>query len=264
MIYLTKEQFRDITQHAKDSYPKEACGILAGINGKVEKVYKMTNISDNPESCYFMKPEEQLKVFKEMRKIQIEMIGIYHSHSNTPAYPSQRDCELAFYPEVDYVIISLKDFDCPEIRSFKIIEGKIKEEKIIIRKNILFIDLDNSFNSQIAEAIVNNFYWQKFYSYSAGLKPSGTINPFAVEVMKEIGIDITNQKSKGLAQIKNIEFDYIINLGCQDVNPNFIQNFSNNAQQLNWNISQLRIETIEFSRKVRDEIENKIKEFFYG
>jgi len=102
-------------------------------NKIVSKVYKMTNTSDNPETCYFMKPEEQLKVFKEMRQSGIEMLGIYHSHSQSPAYPSQRDCEMAFYPEVDYVIISLKDYNNPEIRAFKIIEGKIDEEKIIIK-----------------------------------------------------------------------------------------------------------------------------------
>ena len=171
MIYLTKEQFEEIIKHCQSEYPKEACGILAGNrsfspvgnraftpmnepegstpegstpkgstpkgstseNKIVSKVYKMTNTSDNPETCYFMKPEEQLKVFKEMRQSGIEMLGIYHSHSQSPAYPSQRDCEMAFYPEVDYVIISLKDYNNPEIRAFKIIEGKIDEEKIIIK-----------------------------------------------------------------------------------------------------------------------------------
>jgi len=137
MLYLTKEQFLDIVAHVKQEYPKEACGILAGKRTtnhelRITKIYKMANISDNPETCYFMKPEEQLKVFKEIRQSGIEMLGIYHSHSSSLAYPSQRDCEMAFYPETDYVIISLKDYNNPEIRAFKIIEGKIKEEKIEI------------------------------------------------------------------------------------------------------------------------------------
>jgi proteasome lid subunit RPN8/RPN11 len=141
MIHLTKEQFYEIVNHTKQEYPKEACGILAGkitLNSDkhqlktVTKVYKMTNVSESPETCYFMKPEEQLKVFKEMRDLNIEMLGIYHSHTMSIAYPSQRDCEMAFYPEASYIIISLKDFNNPKIRAFKIIEEKIIEEEIII------------------------------------------------------------------------------------------------------------------------------------
>ena len=134
MTYLTKEQYLDIVNHAKSEYPKEACGILAGVEGKISKVYKMVSTSESPETCYFMKPEEQLKVFKEMRQSGTEMLGIYHSHPQSFAYPSQRDCEMAFYPEADYVIISLKDINNPEVRAFKIIEGKINEERIEVEK----------------------------------------------------------------------------------------------------------------------------------
>ncbi|MCM8784924.1 MAG: Mov34/MPN/PAD-1 family protein [Candidatus Omnitrophica bacterium] len=255
MIYLTKEQYVSIVNHTKKEYPKEACGILAGINGRVIKVYKMANISDNPESCYFMKPEEQIKVFKEMRQLGIEMLGIYHSHSNTSAYPSQRDCELAFYSEVDYLIISLKNFNNPEIRAFKIVKGKIYEEKIIIRKNILFVCIENSCRSQIAEGIVNNLYWQKFVAYSAGSKPSGIVNPKAIEVMKEIGIDISNQKSKGFQEIKDIEFDYVITMGCGDVCPVYSA-----KHKFEWKIEDPKDKPIEFFREIRDEIHEKIKE----
>ena len=151
MIYLTKEQYFELTTHTQQEYPKEACGILAGeiVNNlefevdhdkdisyykKVKKIYKMANISETPELCYFMSPEEQLKVFKEIRQLGLEMIGIYHSHSKTKAYPSKKDCDLAFYPEVSYVIISLENFNNPIIRAFRIIEQKnIEEEKIFIK-----------------------------------------------------------------------------------------------------------------------------------
>lgn len=148
MIYLEKKQFQEVIKHCQKEYPKEACGILAGRyagqpsvpeqsegnSGLVRKVYKMKNTSENPETCYFMEPKEQLKVFKEMRGLGIEMLGIYHSHSGTSAYPSQRDCEMAFYPEACYVIISLQDFNNPDVRAFRIIEGKIAEEKIVVGK----------------------------------------------------------------------------------------------------------------------------------
>ncbi|PIV55593.1 hypothetical protein COS16_06570 [Candidatus Desantisbacteria bacterium CG02_land_8_20_14_3_00_49_13] len=146
MLYLNKEQFQEMTGHCREEYPKESCGILAGkispqstVDSQrlklVNKVYRMANVSEKPEICYFMRPAEQFKVFKEMRTLGIEMLGIYHSHIGTPAYPSQRDCEMAFYPETSYVIVSLQDFNKPEIRSFKILDGKIKEEKIMVQEN---------------------------------------------------------------------------------------------------------------------------------
>ncbi len=129
MIYFTKDLIKEIIKHCKKEFPNEACGILAGKNGKVEKIYKMTNVEKSP-FAYLMDPKEQLKVMKEIRNLGLEMIGIYHSHVSSPPYPSSRDIEMAFYPEVSYVIISLKDFNNPEIRSFKIVEGKVEEEEI--------------------------------------------------------------------------------------------------------------------------------------
>ncbi|MDI6731351.1 MAG: M67 family metallopeptidase [Candidatus Margulisbacteria bacterium] len=120
----------EIIQHASEAVPNEACGILAGKNGRVEKTYKMVNVSDSPDVCYFMDSCEQLKVMKEIRNLKLEMVGIYHSHPGSGPYPSSRDVELAFYPEAVYVIVSLQDIKRPELKAYKIIEGKIMEEVI--------------------------------------------------------------------------------------------------------------------------------------
>lgn len=129
-MILSQKQREEIIQHARDSAPYEACGILAGRNNKVEKIYKMANTADNPQMCYFMDPKEQFKVMKEIRNSGIEMLAIYHSHTGSEAYPSARDIELAFYPEAVYVIVSLQDINSPKLRAFKIREGKIQEEEI--------------------------------------------------------------------------------------------------------------------------------------
>lgn len=131
MITLKREFFDYLVAQSKRELPNEACGILAGKNGKVEKVYKMTNADKSP-ATFFMDAKEQLKIMKEMRGLGLEMIGIYHSHVASPAYPSSHDVELAFYPDVSYLIISLKDNDNPSARSFKIKEGKIEEEALKI------------------------------------------------------------------------------------------------------------------------------------
>jgi [CysO sulfur-carrier protein]-S-L-cysteine hydrolase len=131
MISFAKELLNQIMDHCKRESPNEACGILAGIDGKAKKVFEMTNTDKSPSS-YFMDAKEQLKVMKDMRSLGLDMIGIYHSHVASAAYPSSHDIELAFYEEASYLIISLMDMNNPNIRSFKIIDGKIEEEKIQI------------------------------------------------------------------------------------------------------------------------------------
>ncbi|MFH1683920.1 MAG: M67 family metallopeptidase [Candidatus Margulisiibacteriota bacterium] len=129
MIVISEKQKQEIVEHAKDSKSHEACGILAGRKSEVEKIYRMTNTSESPETCYFMDPKEQFKVIKEIRNAGLEMIGIFHSHPNSPAYPSEKDKELAFYDDAIYVIVSLGGAD-PVFKAFKIADGKINEEKI--------------------------------------------------------------------------------------------------------------------------------------
>ncbi|MBU0478137.1 M67 family metallopeptidase [bacterium] len=128
---INKVYLSEMVQHCQKDYPNEACGILAGKDGKIERIYRMTN-ADKSSKTFFMGPKEQLKVMKEIRNVGLEMVGIYHSHPETEAYPSAYDVELAFYPEVSYVIVSLKDKNSPNIRSFKIEEGKITEEDLKI------------------------------------------------------------------------------------------------------------------------------------
>ncbi|MFC1623994.1 Mov34/MPN/PAD-1 family protein [Candidatus Omnitrophota bacterium] len=133
MLYLTKEQLEELVNHSKEGFPDEVCGILAGRDGRVKKIYKMQN-TDKSKMSFFMDPGEQLRVMKEIKTLSMEFIGIYHSHPETEARPSAHDVELASYPEVSYVIISLKDKDNPETRSFRIVEGKIEEETISFKE----------------------------------------------------------------------------------------------------------------------------------
>ncbi|PIU41681.1 MAG: hypothetical protein COS99_04185 [Candidatus Omnitrophica bacterium CG07_land_8_20_14_0_80_42_15] len=131
MISITEDLVKQMVEHSKKEFPNEACGILSGSQGRIARVYGMTNSDKSPET-FFMDAREQLKVMKEIRNKGEEIIGIYHSHVASEAYPSNHDVELALYPEVSYVIISLKDNKNPSVRSFKIVEGKITEEELKI------------------------------------------------------------------------------------------------------------------------------------
>lgn len=116
--------------HCKSEYPVEACGILAGKNGIVKRVYEMTNIERSSIS-YQMESREQLRVMKEIRNIKLEMVAVYHSHPYADAYPSTRDIRLAFYEDTLYVIVSLIKTDTI-VKAYEIKDSLVSEIPICI------------------------------------------------------------------------------------------------------------------------------------
>jgi len=133
MLRLRREHWEKIIQHAKNEYPNEACGLLGGREGRVEEVYALTNVESSPTG-YRLAPEEQFRVMKELEEKGWELVGIYHSHIDFPAYPSPVDVRWAFYPESSYLIISLADRERPVARAFRIVEGKVEEEALVIEE----------------------------------------------------------------------------------------------------------------------------------
>ena len=132
MIVIQKSVYDKMIAHAKKEYPNEACGILAAKElGRGTHFFGMQNV-DYSAVSYFMDPKEQLKVFKSLRELGIQMTGIFHSHVASEAYPSAKDVRLAFYPEVSWLIVSLSQMDKPVLRSFKIENDSVKEEEIQI------------------------------------------------------------------------------------------------------------------------------------
>jgi len=135
-LEIPKTLLNKIIEHARQEYPLESCGILAGKNGKITKFYPMTNTKKS-SSCYLMEPEEQVRVFQEIEKEGLELSAIYHSHPHTASFPSQRDVDYAFYPDSLILIISLKDKDVPQIGVFQIEKGKIEKKaiRVTVKKN---------------------------------------------------------------------------------------------------------------------------------
>ena len=126
---ITDSIINDILSHAREGYPDEVCGLMAGRGGTISRVFRTTNI-DKSSISYMMEPSEQFRAFKEMRTEGLELMAIYHSHPTSPAYPSQTDVRLAYYPEVVYLIASLQNVGAPVIKGFRIVDGKITEEKL--------------------------------------------------------------------------------------------------------------------------------------
>jgi proteasome lid subunit RPN8/RPN11 len=127
-LVIPRYLLNEVISHCQEVYPKEACGILAGKDGVVLKVYKMRNI-ENSNISYMMDSKEQFTVMENVRKEGLDMTAIYHSHPELDAYPSLKDTKLAFYPDSVYVIVSLLDRE-PKIKAFTIKEGKVEEVEV--------------------------------------------------------------------------------------------------------------------------------------
>jgi protein-tyrosine-phosphatase len=131
------------------------------------------------------------------------------------------------------------------------------KSKVKTKKTILFVCVENAGRSQIAEGFFRKYAPEGYDPLSAGTKPISQINPLAIQVMNEIGIDISKQKPKDLSEDMMRNSDRIINMGCMDKNfcPTlFIPNV------VDWGIEDPKDKSIERVREIRDDIERRIKE----
>jgi [CysO sulfur-carrier protein]-S-L-cysteine hydrolase len=119
--------------HARRDHPDEACGIVAGPVGsdRAERHVPMVNAERSP-TFYRFDSLEQLKVWREMDDRDEEPVVIYHSHTATEAIPSRTDISYASEPNAHYVLLSTRDSDAVEIRSFRIVDGEVMEEDLHI------------------------------------------------------------------------------------------------------------------------------------
>jgi len=124
-------------------------------------------------------------------------------------------------------------------------------------KLILFVCVENAGRSQMAEGYFNKYAPKGYEAISAGTRPVSQINPIAVQVMRESGIDISNQKSKELTEDMMRNSLNIVNMGCvekESCPTLFLQNL------VDWNIEDPKDKPIEKVRKIRDEIDQRVKE----
>jgi [CysO sulfur-carrier protein]-S-L-cysteine hydrolase len=122
-----------ILAHARADHPDEACGIIAGPAGsdEPERFIAMLNAERSP-TFYRFDSLEQLKVWREMDERGEQPVVIYHSHTATEAFPSRTDISYAMEPDAHYVLVSTRDPDQNEFRSFRIVDGNVTEEEVTV------------------------------------------------------------------------------------------------------------------------------------
>jgi proteasome lid subunit RPN8/RPN11 len=124
---LPGEMRAAIVEHAIRDAPRECCGIIAGRDGTPVQLYETRNIAAG-NRLYEIDPAQLIDLeFREFPEQGLELVAIYHSHPESPAYPSATDVELAFWPDAVFLICSLADRDRPGIRGFRIRDGAINE-----------------------------------------------------------------------------------------------------------------------------------------
>lgn len=104
-IGLSPAHHSEMIAHVRAGLPNEACGLLAGLDGRVTQVYPVENVDHSPVR-YTMSPTEQVRTMVAIEEAGWELLSIYHSHPNGPATPSATDLARAYYPEVVYIILS--------------------------------------------------------------------------------------------------------------------------------------------------------------
>jgi proteasome lid subunit RPN8/RPN11 len=133
VLTISRDLHDKIVAHARRDHPDEACGVLAGPAGgdRPERFIPMTNAERSP-TFYRFDSTEQFRVWRDMDERDEEPVVIYHSHTATQAYPSRTDISYASEPGAHYVLVSTRDENETEFRSFRIVDGEVTEEPVSV------------------------------------------------------------------------------------------------------------------------------------
>jgi [CysO sulfur-carrier protein]-S-L-cysteine hydrolase len=134
MLRLGQTQYLEIVGHALDGLPLEACGLLGGTaaTGRVDVFYPCANAAQSAR-VYTVDGRDYLRADRDAESRGLEIVGVFHSHTHTDAYPSPTDVEQAPDSSWHYVIVSLK-YDAPVLRSYRIAAGNITEEPVVVER----------------------------------------------------------------------------------------------------------------------------------
>ena len=128
---IARDLADEIAAHAREDAPNECCGLIAGTGGRATKVFRARNSEASPFR-YVVDPRDQIRIIGEIEDAGEELVGIYHSHTKSEAYPSQTDVNLAEgWPDPLYLICSIAGEE-PELRAFAIRDERIEEVELAV------------------------------------------------------------------------------------------------------------------------------------
>ena len=132
MLTLPADVYTQMVGHCLGGLPDEACGLLGGdlVSGVVAKCYPTRNLAASAK-LYTVDPKEHLQADRDAEAHGMEIVGVFHSHTHTDAYPSPTDVAQAPDPGWHYILVSLRDSH-PVVRSYRIVSGGIEEEPVVL------------------------------------------------------------------------------------------------------------------------------------
>ena len=130
---ISKQLVEEMVAHAREDLPNECCGMLGGRDGTATSVVRVENEAASPLR-YEMDPQGQFDALKAIEAAGEELLGIYHSHTRSAAYPSQTDVNQAVaWPEQVYVIVSLENAEEPDVKAFLLQDLKIADVELDVQ-----------------------------------------------------------------------------------------------------------------------------------
>jgi [CysO sulfur-carrier protein]-S-L-cysteine hydrolase len=125
----------EIVAHAREDLPNECCGMVGGADGAARTVYRARNEFESPLR-FGVDPRDLFRITqREMPERGEELVAIYHSHTKSPAYPSQTDVNMAkdSWPDAMWIIVSMADEESPEIKAYWLRDLTIGEAELVVR-----------------------------------------------------------------------------------------------------------------------------------
>jgi proteasome lid subunit RPN8/RPN11 len=125
-VRIPRQIVDEIVAHAREDAPNECCGTIGGHDGEAVSIHRTANAEASPLR-YSIDAKELFDTYNAIEESGQELAAIYHSHTASPAYPSQTDVNLAGWPGAVYLIVSLENADDPDLKGFFIRDGEISE-----------------------------------------------------------------------------------------------------------------------------------------
>lgn len=129
-LIVPRAMHEQIVAHARGGLPNEACGILGGRDGRATRFFPAVNGEASPY-FYSIEAQDLLRIVLEIEDADEDIVAVYHSHVESPAFPSKTDVELAKWPDAAYLIVSLGS-EPPEVKAFMIRDGGIARREVVV------------------------------------------------------------------------------------------------------------------------------------
>jgi len=131
-VRIAQSLIDEMVAHAREDLPNECCGMVGGIDGEATEVIRVENSAASPLR-YEMDPKGQYDAYTAIEGKGQELLAIYHSHTKSPAYPSQTDVNQAVaWPDQVYIIVSLADPDAPDVKGYLLKDLRIADDPLEI------------------------------------------------------------------------------------------------------------------------------------